>query len=110
MIVIIVFFMLLGCSILINTSEKAILSNRFIVEQLIQKQPTVFKIVGCFILLISLFLCSFYFGITSGVLFWLIALLAILSLLILLKPLKLISYKTIVLLFVLLLTIENIFF
>ncbi|WP_435261130.1 hypothetical protein [Tenacibaculum sp. nBUS_03] len=106
MVSILIAIIFLGCSLLYNTSKNTtvLLNNNF--GQKLRNNQKLSKILGSSFLVISLVLTSMYLGITVGILFWLITLMLLMSLLTLIFPLKLISYKFIVALFLVLLLIE----
>lgn len=89
-----------------NTSKKAELSSNTSLERWIQNNTNYSKISGCLLLICALFLIIYSFGITSGILFWLIMLMSILSLIIVIFPLKKVTYKHLTIVFLLLLIFE----
>ncbi len=95
--------------LLLNTSKNAVLQHRFI-EIAAQKNSTVAKTIG-----LLLFVCTFYiavgqYGFTAGILINLCVIMLIASLLVLLNPLKKMTYKSVLLVFLLLLIIEFIIY
>jgi len=95
--------------LLLNTSKKAVLQHRFI-EIATQKNSTIAKSIG-----LLLFVCTFYiavrqYGFTAGILVNICEIMLIASLLILLNPLKKMNYKSVLLVFLLLLIIEFIIY
>lgn len=103
MITSIVFLILSGCFTLVNTSKKAVLNNDTVVEKWIQTHTIKSKYIGCGFLLLALAVSIFNFGLTSGILFWLIALMTLMSLVIIIAPLRVIRSKY--LLFILLISL-----
>lgn len=106
MITSIIFLITIGCFTWLNTSKKAILSSNTVIEQWLQSNLKSSKIIGSVLLIIALVLSTHYFGNTSGFLFWLIALIALLSLVVIIHPLKLYNYKNLISTCIILLTIE----
>lgn len=96
----------IGCLIFYKTSQKAILSNKYFIEKWIQKHAKNSKFIGSLILIIALLLIINNFGLTSGIVFWLIAIMFILSLVILISPLQKINYKHCIFIFFILFVVE----
>jgi len=101
----IIFLSFIGFFLLLNTSKKAVLQHRFI-EIATQKNGKVAKVIGGL-----LFVCTFYiavgkYGFTAGILVNICAIMLIASLFVLLNPLKKMNYKSVLLVFLLLLIIE----
>ena len=100
-----ILFNFLAFVLLLNTSKKAVLQKRLF-EVLVQKNTTTAKILA-----LLLFLCSFYIsiqshGITAGILYNVSALACIASLVVVLNPMKHMSYKVALFVFSILLMIE----
>ena len=89
-----------------NTSKKATLSGVSVLEIWIQQHTLYSKIVGCLLLIATLILVIFNFGITSGIIFWLITLMSTLSLLIIISPLQKVNYKHLIFVFFILSILE----
>ena len=106
MITSIIFLMTLGCFFWLNTSKKAMLNTNTVLEQWFQSHLKLSKIIGSVLYVIALFLCTRYLGNTSGLLFWLISLMTLLSLVIMINPIKLINYKYLFVAFIISLTVE----
>ena len=106
MITSIIFLMTLGCFFLLNTSKKAMLNTNTVLEQWFQSHLKLSKIIGSVLYVIALFLCTRYLGNTSGLLFWLISLMTLLSLVIMINTIKLINYKYLFVAFIISLTVE----
>ncbi|WP_299118854.1 hypothetical protein [uncultured Tenacibaculum sp.] len=109
MISILIAILFLGCYLFYNTSQKTTIVSNSYLEKRIRSNEQISKIVGGSFLLITLIIAGIHFGLFSGILFWLVALTMLMSLLIVIAPLKLINYKTLVALFFVLLLIEFIF-
>jgi hypothetical protein len=98
--------MFLGCYLLYNTSQKKIIvSNNTLVKKF-RNNEQLSKTIGLGFLLITLVFASINFGVFSGILFWLVALTLIMSLLIIINPLRIINYKFLIALLIVLLLIE----
>ena len=100
-----ILFNFLAFVLLLNTSKKAVLQKRLF-EVLVQKNTTMAKILA-----LLLYVCSFYisiksYGITAGVLYNLCMVLLIASILVVLNPMKHMSYKVALFVFSILLMIE----
>jgi hypothetical protein len=89
-----------------NTSKKVQLFSTTTIETWIQQNIFYSKIIGCLLLIISLFVSINYFGIASGIIFWLITLMSILSLLVMVSPLQKVHYKHLIVVFFILITLE----
>lgn len=96
----------LGSYFSYSTSKKAILNSDFALNRWVTSNIKFSKIIGILLLLASLILSIVYFGTTSGILFWLISLLIVLGLIIIITPLKKLTYKHILILFLIILTFE----
>lgn len=89
-----------------NTSKKVSLAGVSVLELWIQEHTIYSKIIGCFLLIATLILVIFNFGITSGFIFWLITLMLTLSLLIIISPLQKVNYKHLIVVFFILFILE----
>lgn len=96
----------LGNFVLYNTSKKVVLQQNSSIEKWLQTHTQKTKIIGLSLLVIALVVSILKFGITSGITFWLIALISILCLIITLYPTIKINYKYLAVLFIVLLIIE----
>lgn len=89
-----------------NTSKKATLFSVSVFEIWIQQHTFYSKIIGCLLLITTLCSSIYYFGITSGIIFWLITLMSTLSLLIIILPLQKVNYKHLSLMLFILIILE----
>lgn len=96
----------LGSFALYNTSKNVELSSNTLLEKWFQQHTLYSKICGVFLLIATLIMVIFNFGITSGIIFWHIALMSILSLLVIISPLQKVNYKHFIALFLLLIILE----
>lgn len=96
----------LGSFVLYNTSKKVVLQQNLPIEKWLQTHTQKSKIIGLTILVIALVVSILKFGTTSGITFWLIALISVLCLIITLYPTIKINYKYLAVLFIVLLIIE----
>lgn len=101
-----VLLIFLGCFALYNTSKKALLTSNSSIEKWMQGNQKLSKIIGLAFLVVGLVVATFNFGNTSGIFFWMFIITAILSLLIVIYPLKKINYKHLIALFLVLFIIE----
>ncbi|PKV49239.1 hypothetical protein ATE84_1259 [Aquimarina sp. MAR_2010_214] len=95
--------------LLYNASKMGVYSKELITKKWIQPNIKVSKLLGITCLLISLILFSISFGRVSGILFWLFLLIIILGLFIIVAPLKQVTYKQVLILFLVLLLVEFIY-
>ena len=100
-----ILFNFLAFVLLLNTSKKAVLQKRLF-EVLVQKNTTIAKMLA-----MLLYVCSFYiaiqsYGVTAGILYNLCILACIASLVVVLNPMKHMSYKVALFVFSILLMIE----
>ncbi len=110
MISITISFLFIGCFALYNTSKKAFLSSDNKLQLWLQKNIKCSNIIGLALLIVSFFTAIFYLGVATGIVFWLLTLMTILSLLIVVAPTRIANYKHIIVLFTILLTTELIFY
>lgn len=89
----------LGFYILYNTSKKAQLYTVFKIEKWFQKNERTGKIIGVSLLLIPFIILIPVKGLGAGTFIWFIMLMAISSLTIIISPIKLINYKTLIFVF-----------
>lgn len=89
-----------------NTSKKAELQQKSSVEKSLQNNTKQAKIIGLILVAIALIIAIKKFDITSGILFWLVTLMTVISLIIVLYPLRKFNYKYVLILFVILFFIE----
>ena len=106
MISLLITFILLGCYFLYSTSQKTTITSKNNLEEKLRNNRQLSKIIGFSFLLITMVLAIINFGVFFGILFWLIALMLLMSLLVIIAPLNLINYKFLVILFLVLLLIE----
>lgn len=106
MITVSVLLIFLGSFALYNTSKKAILQHNLTIEKWFQNNTSKAKIIGVFCLLIAFYCFVRQLSITSAIMFWLVAVMSIMSLLVVLYPLKQVSYRYLTILFVVLFLIE----
>ncbi|RLK02972.1 hypothetical protein [Tenacibaculum discolor] len=99
----------LGCYALYNTSEKAYLSNTFSLQKWFQSHKHFTNIIGLIFLLVGLLLSITFFGLSAGIITWIVAVSLFLSLIILITPLRMINYAFLTVLFTLTFLIELIF-
>ncbi|MCM5661418.1 DUF3325 family protein [Galbibacter mesophilus] len=109
MISLIIFLIFIGFYALYNSSKRAAL-NTSKIEVWLQKNLKISKVTAILLLSISLVLSIFENGFASGTLLWFILLMTLGSLTILLAPLKIMSYKTVLVVFTCILWIENFIF
>lgn len=96
----IIFSVYVGCIVLYNTSQKAVLNTQYAIEKWIQSNRQKAKLIGVSILILTLVAANIVLGVTSGILFWLIALMSVLSLLVVISPLRIVNYKYLLLIFI----------
>lgn len=89
-----------------NTSKKATLFGVSVLEIWIQQHTLYSKIISCLLLIAALIFVIFNFGITSGIIFWLITLMSTISLIIIISPLQKVNYKHIIVVFFILIMLE----
>lgn len=89
-----------------NTSKKAQLSSKTIIKTWIKYNRQYSKIIGTLLLVTALVLSINNFGFTSGILFWLITLMSLLSLIIVISPLQKVNYKLLALVFIVVFILE----
>jgi len=95
-----------GVFFLYNTSKKAQLYRSLAIEKWVQTNLKISKIIGVICLIISLTIAIANFGRTSGILFWTVSLMTILGLMVIILPLKKLSYKHVSILFTILFILE----
>lgn len=105
MITLILLLSFVGFYGLYNTSSRAELPNGTL-ELWLRKQSFL-KPAGLILLLASLVLTIINNGLAAGILFWFVIISTIASLVILLCPLKIMNYKTVVLIFIGVIIAEN---
>ena len=92
-----------------NTSKKATLTNNLEVEKWIQQNPKLSKIVSISIFIITYAIFISIKSIGAASLIYCIQIMTIGSLVIILAPLKILNYKTVLLFFALCITYEILF-
>jgi hypothetical protein len=100
MVTLIVVLSLLGFYLLYNTSKKVQLSRTLFIERWAQDNSTAAKYSGLLLFIVGLVISMLSFGIGSGVFLFFVILMTVASLVVLLAPLKYMSYKSFSLLFV----------
>ena len=101
-----IFIIFSGCYCLYQTSKKAGLKKQFGLDLWFQENITKTKYLASIFLLLTLIGSIMFFGITSGVLFWLFTVTLLFSLIIILYPLNIISLKKIIILFAISVVLE----
>lgn len=96
-----------GFYALYNTSSQAKLSQQGSLEIWLRKQSSL-KAVGIILLIISIILTVINYGLTAGMLYWVVIVSTIASLIIIICPLKIMTYKTVALIFIGIVIAENI--
>ncbi len=102
-------FIFLGCYSLYNSSEKAHLTKNTLLQKWLQNNKRNTNIIGIITLLTSLFLSINFFGLSAGIITWIVSTSLFLSLIILITPLRVINYVSLAVLFTLTFLIELIF-
>ncbi|ULC59006.1 hypothetical protein MBM09_13955 [Flaviramulus sp. BrNp1-15] len=110
MISIALLILFLSFYIFYNTSKKVKIQSVFGVENWFQKHIKPSKFIALILLVLALILFINHFGIGVGTLLYFIALMTIGSLVILLYPLNLINYKSLILLIIFMFSFEFITF
>ncbi|MCX2679547.1 hypothetical protein OOZ15_06285 [Galbibacter sp. EGI 63066] len=105
MISIITLLIFTGFYALYSTSKRAVL-NKAPLDLWLQQKGKFLKPIGIFLLCLAAVLIILDQGFASGLFFWFIILMTLGSLIVLLSPLKLFSYKTLLIVFLCLLTTE----
>ena len=109
MIVSCILLIFLGGYLLYNTSKKAVLHTDTLIEHWIQKNLTRSKAIGVTIFIVSILFSCIIFGKTAGILFWIMMVSLTMGLIIIFAPLRIVTYKHLFLLLVILLIFEFIF-
>jgi len=99
MITLLYFLLFIAFYVLINTSKRAELYQIGIVEKAILKNIKIAKIIGVLLLAIACVTHISYFGLGVGVLIFFVNLMTVASFIVVLNPFKLITYKSVVLIF-----------
>src|SRR5690606_18341393 len=107
MVTFILFISSLGFFLLYNTSKKIELSQSLFIERWAQNRLTTGKVTGWLLFTIALIISIIYFGVGVGIFLFTVVLMTVASLIVLLAPLKYLSYKTLSVLFIFSLTIEH---
>lgn len=82
------------------TSKRATLSYHFGFEKWMRKNPNPTRIIGVSLLIVSYVLWLYIASVGSGTFVFIIELMTIASLIVILKPLKIIGFKSLLILFV----------
>lgn len=106
MITVIILLIFSASFVFYKTSKKVQLSYKNIVETWMQNHRPYSKIIGTLLLTTALILSINNFGLTSGIIFWLIILMSFLSLIIIISPLQKVNYKYLILIFLVVLILE----
>ncbi|AUC14937.1 hypothetical protein BTO06_07200 [Tenacibaculum sp. SZ-18] len=92
---------LVACYAFYNTSKRALLNRTTFLGYWFQSNNKISKFVGITLILIGMLLSVLYLGVTSGILFFLILFITVLSLLIIVIPMKIVNIDKILLLLLL---------
>lgn len=106
MITISLLLILLASFVFYNTSKKAVMLYNSAIETWIQVNKNYSKAIGLLVLIVSLLSIILIFGITSGIIFWTISFISFLSTIVIIYPLKIVNYKHLIILFLILLILE----
>lgn len=106
MIAISLLLILLASFVFYNTSKKAVLLYNSAIETWIQVNKNYSKAIALLFLIVSLLSIILIFGFTSGIIFWLISFISFLSTIVVIYPLKIVNYKHLIILFLILLVLE----
>lgn len=106
MITISLLLILLASLVFHNTSKKALLLYYSAIETWIQVNKNYSKAIALLFLIVSLLSIILIFGFTSGIIFWLISFISFLSTIVIIYPLKIVNYKHLIILFLILLVLE----
>ena len=96
-----------GFYALYNTSSQAKLAQHGNLEIWLNKQSSL-KAVGIILLIVSIILTVITNGLTAGLLYWVVIVSTIASLIVIICPLKVMTYKTVALIFIGIVIAENI--
>ncbi|WP_115899753.1 hypothetical protein [Tenacibaculum gallaicum] len=102
-------FIFIGCYALYNTSEKALLIKNTLLQKWFHNNKRNTSIIGVITLLIGLLLSINFFGLSAGIITWIVTASIFLSLIILITPLRVVNYTFLTALFMLTFLIELIF-
>lgn len=102
-------FIFIGCYALYNTSEKTILTKNTFLQKWLQNNKRNANIIGVITLFVSLLLSINFFGLSAGIITWIVTTSVFLSLIILITPLRVINYAFLSALFTLTFLIELLF-
>lgn len=95
--------------ILYNTSEKAVLHNSFFLERWVQDHRLQGKYLECDLLLLALILSIPFFGVGAGIFLYFVILMTVASAIILLAPLRYLTYRSFLGIFFISIVVELIF-
>lgn len=79
-----------------HTSNKVVLVSSLGIESLVKKHKTPSKLIGCGLWLLALLIFIYLYGIGAGSLFFFITLMTLGSLVFILYPLNLMTYRTLI--------------
>jgi hypothetical protein len=99
----------IGFFILYNTSKKAVLTQTLLLEKYVQNNHLPGKFLGYTLLLIALIISIPLFGVGAGIFLYLTILMTVASIVILLAPLRYMTYKTLSAIFIISFIVELIF-
>lgn len=106
MITLLIAITLFGSFAIYNTSKKAVLNQNTILEKWLQDNTNYSKIISLLSFAIVTFFSVYIFGVTSAILFLSITVMFIISLLVIIYPLTIITYKHLSLAFIFMLILE----
>ncbi|MDO6674118.1 hypothetical protein Q4517_00965 [Tenacibaculum sp. 1_MG-2023] len=103
------FLIFIGCYALYSTSEKAFLIKNTPLQKWFHNNKRNTKIIGKITLLIGLLFSINFFGLSAGIITWIVTASLFLSLIVLITPLRVINYAFLYVLFTLTFLIELLF-
>lgn len=104
------FISLLGFFLLYNTSKKAGLSRSFFLEKMAQGNPEMSKIMGLLLLVVALVGSILFWGTGAGIFGFFVILMTVGSAIVLIAPLRYVSYKLVSGMFLFFLLIETLLY
>lgn len=109
MVTVISIIVFIGIYFLYNTSNKATLNKETQIVNWIQTNASLSKSIGFCTILVALGISFMRFGFVSALLYWLFLLMVVLSLIIVISPLKAVNLKYYLIIFLVLITFDFIF-
>ncbi len=106
MITISIVLLFIGCLLLYFTSKNIAITENIRIKEWFIAYRKVIRVLSFIYIFISLFGIILMFNVTKGLIVWCILLSIILSLLVLITPLKIITYKHIITTFIIFIIIE----